>query len=88
MSQTQTLTQTFVSLSIILSQGQYLVSHRLLVFGIVVVGGAQMDAIMTFSDFQSLLPLAGRLVENVQQVIALTTLVQLLCIFLFEDRKR
>lgn len=47
-----------------------------------------MDAIMDFSCLQSLLPLARSLVEIVQQVIALTALVQLFCIFLLKDRKR
>lgn len=47
-----------------------------------------MDAIMDFSSLQSLLPLARSLVEIVQQVIALTALVQLLCIFLLKNRKR
>lgn len=46
-----------------------------------------MDAITVLCCFQSLLPLARGLVETVQQVIALTALVQLFCIFLLEDRK-
>lgn len=46
-----------------------------------------MDAVAVLSCFQSLFPLARGLIEIVQQVVALTALVQLLCIFLLEDRK-
>lgn len=74
--------------SVLLCEGQGLVAHGLQVFGITVVGGAQMDAIVVLCCFQSFLPLARSLVEIVQQVIALTALVQLFCIFLLEDRKR
>lgn len=74
--------------SVLLCKGQGLVAHGLQVFGIIVVGGAQMDAIVVLCCFQSLLPLARGLVEIVQQVMALTALVQLFCIFLLEDRKR
>ena len=47
-----------------------------------------MDAIVVLGRFQSLLPLARSLVEIVQQVVAVTALDQLFCIFLLEDRKR
>lgn len=47
-----------------------------------------MDAIAVLRRVQSLRPLARGLVESVQQVKALTALVQLLCLFLLEDRKR
>lgn len=89
-----TKTQTLVCILaiklhiILLSKCQCLVAHGLQVSGIIVVGCAQMDTIVNFSDLQSLLPLARGLVERVQQVIALTALVQLLCIFLLKDRKR
>lgn len=73
---------------VLLCEGTCLVAHGLKVLGIVVVGGAQMYAIVVLCCFQSLLPLARSLVEIVQQVIALTALVQLFCIFLSEDRKR
>lgn len=73
---------------ILLCEGVSLVTHRLEVFGVIVVGGAQVDAIVVLCCFQGLLPLARGLVEIVQQVIALTALVQLLCIFLLEDRKQ
>lgn len=73
---------------ILLREGVSLITHRLEVFGVIVVGGAQMDAIVALCCFQGLLPLARGLVEIVQQVIALTALVQLLCIFLLEDRKQ
>lgn len=46
-----------------------------------------MDAIVVLCRVQRLLPLARGLVESVQQVKALTALVQLFCLFLLEDRK-
>jgi len=73
---------------VLLHEGLGLVAHGLQVLGIVVIGGAQVDAVVALCRSQSLLPLAGRLVEMVQQVKALAALVQLFCIFLSEDRKR
>lgn len=74
--------------SVLLCEGVSLFTHGLQVLGVIVVGGAQMDAVAALCRLQGLLPLSRGLVEVVEQVVALTALVQLLCIFLLEDRKR
>lgn len=73
---------------VLLCKGLSLFTHGLQVFGIIVVGGAQVDAVAALCRLQGLLPLSRGLVEVVQQVVALTAFVQLLCVFLLEDRKR
>lgn len=73
---------------VLLCEGVSLFTHGLQVLGVIVVGGAQMDAVAALCRLQGLLPLSRGLVEVVEQVVALTALVQLLCIFLLEDRKR
>lgn len=73
---------------VLLCEGLSLVTHGLQVLGVVVVGGAQVDAVAALGRLQGLLPLAGGLVEVVQQVVALAAFVQLLCVFLLEDRTR
>lgn len=50
--------------------------------GVVVVGRAQVDAVLEFGDFYGFLPLTGGLVELVEKVIALAFLVQLLGLLL------
>lgn len=62
-------------------------AHGLQVLGVVVVGGAQVDAVVSLGRLQSSRPFAEGLIEGVQQVVAMTALVQLFCIFLLQDRK-
>lgn len=64
-----------------------LVPNGLQISGVAVVGGAQMNAIQCLCCFQSLLPLARGLVEAVEQVKALTVLVQPFCVFLLRGKK-
>lgn len=56
--------------------------------GVVVVGGAQVDPVVSLGRFDGFLPLVGGLVELVQEVIAFAGLVQLLCILLGEERPK
>jgi hypothetical protein len=69
-------------LGVLLGQGQGPVPHGLQVFAVVVVGGAQVDAVGGLGRLQGLLPAATRLVELVEEVEALTAPVQLLCLLL------
>lgn len=73
--------------SVLLLEGATAVARDLEVFGVVVVGGAQMDAVVALGRGQGLPPSVVGLVEVVEQVVALTAYVQLLCVFLLEDRK-
>lgn len=52
------------------------------VLGVVVVGGAQVDAVVGLGRLDGFLPLVGGLVELVQEVITFASLVQLLCVLL------
>lgn len=65
-----------------LAEGQVAVSAGLQVLGVIVTGGAQVDAVMQLSHSHSVLPLTGGLVELVQEVVALALLVQLLGLLL------
>lgn len=66
----------------LLSEGSVVVGIGFQVFGVVVVGGAQMDAVVEFGDFYRFLLLVGGLVEFVQKVVAFVVFVQLFGIFL------
>lgn len=65
-----------------LAEGQAAVGAGLQVLGVVVVGGAQVDAVLVFGDFYGFLPLTGGPVELVEKVVALAFLVQLLSLLL------
>lgn len=69
-----------------LAEGQAAVSAGLQVLGVVVVGGAQVDAVMELRHFHSFLPLVRRLVELVQEIIAFALLIQLFSLLLGTKR--
>lgn len=66
----------------LLGECQALLAGCLQVLGIVVVGGAQVNPVMSLGCFDGFLPLVGGLVELVQEVIASAILVQPLCVLL------
>ncbi|RLV94074.1 hypothetical protein DV515_00013282 [Chloebia gouldiae] len=66
----------------LLGERQALLPGCLQVLRIVVVGGAQVDPVMSLGCFDGFLPLVGGLVELVQEVISFAILVQLLCVLL------
>lgn len=65
-----------------LTEGQTAVSTGLQVLGIVVAGGAQVDTVVALSNLYGLLPLAGGLVELVEEVVAPALLVELFSVVL------
>ena len=58
------------------------VALGLKVLGVVVVGGAQVHAVVHLGRLERLAPLTRRLVEDVEQVVALAVLEQPLSVLL------
>lgn len=59
-----------------------MISNCLQVLSIVVVSGAEVNPVMSFSCFNGFLPLVSGLIELVQKVVAFASLVQSLCVLL------